>query len=69
MLFYDEAEADRMFAEAGFVDVEHRILQAKPGSPKAIATVARAPERSERVDRATGSSTSAERTSGESAAE
>jgi demethylmenaquinone methyltransferase/2-methoxy-6-polyprenyl-1,4-benzoquinol methylase len=69
MLFYDEAEADRMFAEAGFVDVEHRILQAKPGSPKAIATVARAPERSERADRATGTSTSAERTSGESAAE
>jgi ubiquinone/menaquinone biosynthesis C-methylase UbiE len=44
MLFYDEDEADRMFAEAGFVDVEHRVLQAKPGSPKAIVTVARAPE-------------------------
>ena len=44
MLFYDEAEADRMFREAGFVDVEHRVLQAKPGSPRAIATVARADE-------------------------
>ena len=44
MLFYDEAEADRMFAEAGFVDVEHHIQQRKPGSPRAITTVARAPE-------------------------
>jgi ubiquinone/menaquinone biosynthesis C-methylase UbiE len=47
MLFYDEAEADRMFAEAGFVDIEHTVMQAKPGSPKAIVTVARAPEQSE----------------------
>jgi ubiquinone/menaquinone biosynthesis C-methylase UbiE len=47
MLFYDEKEADRMFAEAGFVDVEHRVMQAKPGSPKAIVTVARAPEQEE----------------------
>jgi demethylmenaquinone methyltransferase/2-methoxy-6-polyprenyl-1,4-benzoquinol methylase len=44
MLFYDEDEADRMFAEAGFVDVEHHIQQARPGSPRAITTVARAPE-------------------------
>jgi demethylmenaquinone methyltransferase/2-methoxy-6-polyprenyl-1,4-benzoquinol methylase len=44
MLFYDEAEADRMFREAGFVDVEHHIQQASPGSPRAITTVARAPE-------------------------
>ncbi|WP_101295283.1 methyltransferase domain-containing protein [Halegenticoccus soli] len=44
MLFYDEAEADRMFAEAGFVEVEHHIQQARPGSPRAITTVARAPE-------------------------
>jgi ubiquinone/menaquinone biosynthesis C-methylase UbiE len=44
MLFYDEAEADRMFAEAGFVDVEHQTMQARPGSPRAIVTLARAPE-------------------------
>ena len=43
MLFYDEAEAQRMFEEAGFVDIDHRILQRRPGSPRAIATVARAP--------------------------
>jgi demethylmenaquinone methyltransferase/2-methoxy-6-polyprenyl-1,4-benzoquinol methylase len=44
MLFYDEAEADRMFAEAGFVDARHRVMQARPGSPRAIATVATVPE-------------------------
>jgi ubiquinone/menaquinone biosynthesis C-methylase UbiE len=43
MLFYDESEADRMFREAGFRDVEHTIQQAKPGSPRAITTVARVP--------------------------
>jgi demethylmenaquinone methyltransferase/2-methoxy-6-polyprenyl-1,4-benzoquinol methylase len=43
MLFYDEAEADRMFAEAGFADVEHAVQQARPGSPRAITTVARVP--------------------------
>jgi len=40
MLFYDEDEADRMFAEAGFRDVEHTIQQARPGSPRAITTLA-----------------------------
>ena len=45
MLFYDEEEADRMFAEVGYVDVEHRVLQRHPGSPRAIATLARNPER------------------------
>jgi demethylmenaquinone methyltransferase/2-methoxy-6-polyprenyl-1,4-benzoquinol methylase len=44
MLFYDEEEADRMFDEAGFVDVEHHIQQRRPGSPRAITTVARVPE-------------------------
>jgi demethylmenaquinone methyltransferase/2-methoxy-6-polyprenyl-1,4-benzoquinol methylase len=44
MLFYDEAEADRMFREAGFESIEHRVMQAKPGSPRAIVTCARAPE-------------------------
>jgi demethylmenaquinone methyltransferase/2-methoxy-6-polyprenyl-1,4-benzoquinol methylase len=41
MLFYDEAEADRMFREAGFERVEHRVMQARPGSPRAIVTRAR----------------------------
>jgi demethylmenaquinone methyltransferase/2-methoxy-6-polyprenyl-1,4-benzoquinol methylase len=44
MLFYDEEEAQRMFEEAGFVDIEHHIQQRKPGSPRAITTVARAPD-------------------------
>ncbi|MFB6218453.1 MAG: methyltransferase domain-containing protein [Halobacteriaceae archaeon] len=44
MLFYDEDEADRMFREAGFEDVTHRVLQAHPGSPRAIVTLAHAPE-------------------------
>jgi demethylmenaquinone methyltransferase/2-methoxy-6-polyprenyl-1,4-benzoquinol methylase len=44
MLFYDEEEADRMFTEAGFVDIEHHIQQSRPGSPRAITTIARAPE-------------------------
>ena len=42
MLFYDEAEADRMFDEAGFDAVEHRVMQATPRSPRAIATLAHA---------------------------
>ena len=44
MLFYDEAEADRMFAEAGFRAFEHRIQQRAPGTPRAITTIARVPE-------------------------
>jgi demethylmenaquinone methyltransferase/2-methoxy-6-polyprenyl-1,4-benzoquinol methylase len=44
MLFYDEEEAQEMFEAAGFVDIEHRVLQRQPGSPRAIVTVARAPE-------------------------
>ena len=43
MLFYDEAEADRMFAEAGFEAFEHHIQQRRPGSPRAITTVATVP--------------------------
>ena len=46
MLFYGEKEADRMFSEAGFRDIEHRILQRSPTSPRAIVTVAKAPEAS-----------------------
>ncbi|MFC7019329.1 MULTISPECIES: methyltransferase domain-containing protein [Haloarcula] len=44
MLFYDEAEADRMFADAGFDSFEHHIQQSRPGSPRAITTVADVPE-------------------------
>ncbi|MBV0900330.1 methyltransferase domain-containing protein [Haloarcula salina] len=44
MLFYDEAEADRMFTEAGFEDFEHHIQQSRPGSPRAITTIATVPE-------------------------
>ena len=44
MLFYDEDEADRMFDAAGFEAFEHHIQQARPGSPRAITTVARVPE-------------------------
>ena len=44
MLFYDREEADRMFTEAGYVDVEHHIQQAKPGSPRAITSVAEVPD-------------------------
>ncbi len=44
MLFYDEDEADRMFEEAGFEVLEHRVQQAQSGSPRAITTLARAPE-------------------------
>ena len=44
MLFYDEAEADRMFAEAGFQAFEHRIQRRAPGTPRAITTIARVPE-------------------------
>jgi demethylmenaquinone methyltransferase/2-methoxy-6-polyprenyl-1,4-benzoquinol methylase len=43
MLFYDAGEADRMFREAGFEDVRHRVLQARPGSPRAIVTLATVP--------------------------
>ena len=44
MLFYDEEEADRMFADAGFTDFEHHIQQSRPGSPRAITTIAQVPE-------------------------
>ncbi|MFB6354491.1 MAG: methyltransferase domain-containing protein [Halobacteriales archaeon] len=44
MLFYDEAEADRMFAAAGFEEFEH-VLMGPPYRPEiAIATVATVPE-------------------------
>ncbi|WP_247729762.1 methyltransferase domain-containing protein [Halovivax limisalsi] len=44
MLFYDVEEADRMFAAAGFEDVEH-VRMGPSYEPKvAITTVGRAPE-------------------------
>jgi demethylmenaquinone methyltransferase/2-methoxy-6-polyprenyl-1,4-benzoquinol methylase len=43
MLFYDEDEADRMFHEAEFEAIEHEVMQAHPGSPRAIVTLARTP--------------------------
>ncbi|WP_336360268.1 methyltransferase domain-containing protein [Haladaptatus sp. ZSTT2] len=45
MLFYDEAEADRMFSEAGFVDIEHTLMGPQYSPEIAIVTVARAPEK------------------------
>jgi ubiquinone/menaquinone biosynthesis C-methylase UbiE len=44
MLFYDEEEADRMFTAAGFERFDHHIQQARPGSPRAITTIAEVPE-------------------------
>jgi demethylmenaquinone methyltransferase/2-methoxy-6-polyprenyl-1,4-benzoquinol methylase len=44
MLFYDEDEADRMFTKAGFEQFEHHIQQSRPGSPRAITTIASVPE-------------------------
>jgi ubiquinone/menaquinone biosynthesis C-methylase UbiE len=43
MLFYDEEEADRMFADAGFETFDHHIQQASENSPRAITTVAAVP--------------------------
>lgn len=44
MLFYDREEADRMFREAGFVDIEHREMGPQYNPEIAITTVARAPD-------------------------
>jgi demethylmenaquinone methyltransferase/2-methoxy-6-polyprenyl-1,4-benzoquinol methylase len=44
MLFYDEAEADRMFADAGFDDVEHVTMGPTYNPEIAITTLARVPE-------------------------
>jgi demethylmenaquinone methyltransferase/2-methoxy-6-polyprenyl-1,4-benzoquinol methylase len=50
MLFYDETEAQEMFETAGFVDIEHHVQQAYPGTPQAITTIARAPTADDTVD-------------------
>ncbi|MFB6138311.1 MAG: methyltransferase domain-containing protein [Halobacteriaceae archaeon] len=44
MLFYDEAEADRLFEAAGFAEFSHRTLRATRVSPGAIVTRARVPD-------------------------
>lgn len=44
MLFYDEEEADRMFAEAGFEEVDHRLMGPSYDPDIAITTVARVAE-------------------------
>jgi len=44
MLFYDEDDADRMFDAAGYPAFEHRIMQGRPGSPRAIVTIAEVSE-------------------------
>jgi demethylmenaquinone methyltransferase/2-methoxy-6-polyprenyl-1,4-benzoquinol methylase len=36
-----------MFREAGFEEIEHRVLRKTDSSPPAIVTVARAPDRDE----------------------
>ncbi|WP_439027763.1 methyltransferase domain-containing protein [Haloarchaeobius sp. DT45] len=43
MLFYDEEEADRMFQQAGFEDIQHRLMGPSYDPDVAITTVARAP--------------------------
>ena len=44
MLFYDEDEADRMFHDAGFEDVTHRLMGPSYDPDIAITTVARVPD-------------------------
>ncbi len=44
MLFYDEEEADRMFAAAGFEDVEHVLMGPEYEPEIAITSVGRVPE-------------------------
>jgi demethylmenaquinone methyltransferase/2-methoxy-6-polyprenyl-1,4-benzoquinol methylase len=43
MLFYDEAEADRMFHQAGFEEFEHRLIGPDYRPEIAIVTVATVP--------------------------
>ena len=50
MLFYDEEEADRMFAEAGYRDVSHVTMGPAYNPEIAITTVAEVPAGSERPD-------------------
>ncbi|WP_158058632.1 methyltransferase domain-containing protein [Halorussus halophilus] len=44
MLFYDREEADRMFEEAGYVDVRHREMGPSYDPDIAITSVAKVPE-------------------------
>ena len=43
MLFYDEEEADRMFREAGFADIEHHVMGPSYQPEIAVTTIARVP--------------------------
>jgi demethylmenaquinone methyltransferase/2-methoxy-6-polyprenyl-1,4-benzoquinol methylase len=49
MLFYDEAEATRMFQAAGFEEFEHRTMGPSYSPDIAIATAAKAPDGSGEV--------------------
>ena len=44
MLFYDIDEADEMFEEAGFVDIDHEVLGSRYKSDVAIASVGTVPD-------------------------
>jgi ubiquinone/menaquinone biosynthesis C-methylase UbiE len=44
MLFYDEAEADRMFREAGFTDIQHHVTGPRHWPSAAIVSVATVPD-------------------------
>ncbi|WP_128476777.1 methyltransferase domain-containing protein [Halorussus pelagicus] len=44
MLFYDREEADRMFREAGYTDIQHREMGPTYDPDIAITTVARDPD-------------------------
>ncbi|ESP89294.1 methyltransferase domain-containing protein [Candidatus Halobonum tyrrellensis] len=57
MLFYDAEEAERMFREAGFEEMDHYVQQRAPGTPRAITTVARATD-ADAADAADGRSES-----------
>ena len=56
MLFYDKNEADYMFTEAGYLDFHHHIQQASSQSPRAITTVARAPDKNVEIDESSAAS-------------
>jgi demethylmenaquinone methyltransferase/2-methoxy-6-polyprenyl-1,4-benzoquinol methylase len=54
MLFYTESEAQRMFENAGFADVRHRLLGPDYAPTIAIATLARVPTETESVEETVG---------------
>jgi len=60
MLFYDEEEADRMFHDAGFADVTHRVMGPSYDPDIAITTLARVPDDDGTADADAASSVEAE---------